>query len=155
MQRTNKKLTIEELEDSFEEQIELIKSGEIEAIYLTNEHTVLLPIDQYELYINEVNIAKYQSNEIVSLQTFKHNSAYILNKLRANKIDKVAIIYEDKLMLIVMRLAEYEQAKELFKGRDTLDISKIIEERIGKFGEVVRCSKEDIEELLKDQLECL
>jgi len=148
-----KELTIEKLRAKLENNIGLLESEEIEAIYLKSEDVILIPIYLYELYSSEVNSAKYQSNEIVSLQTFKTNTAFLLDKLREYKVDKVAIIYEDKLMLVVMRFKEYEQLKELFEKRENIDISKVIKERVNLFGgEVVYVSHEEMEELLNDQI---
>jgi len=51
---------------------------------------------------------------------------------------------------------EKSRPKEIFKERDTLDISKIIEERIIQYGgTVVRYSKDEMQKCLKHQEECL
>ena len=142
-------LTSKELKASLESNIELLHSGKIEVVYLREEEIVLIPIYMYELYINT---AKYHSNEIVSAQTFANDMQKLLVQVKTSKLEKLAIIYEDRLMVGVLRYEEYVQIKEVFEKQEAIDIAKVIEERVTHFkGKLVIYSMEDMEEYFKSR----
>jgi PHD/YefM family antitoxin component YafN of YafNO toxin-antitoxin module len=77
----------------------------------------------------EFNMSIYTKDELISSTEIVRNFSSILDSIKNNRREKVAILRKNKLEAVILPIAEYERIQDGMELLEHLQIFKLVKER--------------------------
>ncbi len=78
-------------------------------------------------------MVSYTQNELLSITDFTKSLSKVLNSIKDNSIEKIGVLKNNKLEVVVISTDEYERLKkldELIEEQEDKEILKVVKERL-------------------------
>ena len=74
-------------------------------------------------------MVRYTKDEIQASSSVSRNFGSILDKLKKKKLEKIAVMRNNRLEAVILPIEDYEKMNELEELQEQLEIYKIVKER--------------------------
>lgn len=97
-------------------------------------------------------MVSYAKQEMVGITELSKSLSGFIDKVSSSAVEKLAIIRHNKPEAIILSISEYERMKELQDIIETLEVGKIIQERVlNKKEPAEMISQDDMFQFLKER----
>jgi len=81
-------------------------------------------------------MVKYAQNELFSITTFSEKISTLLSAIRESSLEKIGILRDDSLEVVVLSAEEYERLKKIEEERGEPKWSYWRDEELDNFGKI-------------------